>query len=175
MRRFLAALILATLALACPAAAQVIPTYSYPSAGTPPTVQLQCSDSYTNCLPITSTNPLPIAAAASTSASAGIAPSATVAVASSLIVKASAGNLYGVNVTAGASAGYVLIYNRTTAPADGTVTPVKCIPVAANAGIDWNFRSVPLYFATGIVVAFSTTGCFTQTLSATAFISADAK
>ena len=42
------------------ASAQTIPSYNYPSTGTPPQVQLQCSDTYTNCLPITSTNPIPV-------------------------------------------------------------------------------------------------------------------
>lgn len=172
---------LITLILACicaigmagGAAAQTIPSYNYPSAGTPGTVQLQCSDTYTACLPISSTNPVPSASLPSAASTAGTAAGVTAVAASSIIGKASPGNLYGVNVTSGASAGYVLIYNRTTAPADGVVTPARCIPLAANTGIELSWRPVPLYFSTGIVVAFSTTGCFTQTLSATAFIAVD--
>jgi len=45
--------------LATSAAAQTVPSYTYPSAGTPPVVPLQCNDSYTSCLPLTSTNPTP--------------------------------------------------------------------------------------------------------------------
>jgi len=52
-RIFLAALGL----LATSAAAQTVPSYTYPAAGTPPVVPLQCDDSYANCLPITTTNP----------------------------------------------------------------------------------------------------------------------
>lgn len=111
----------------------------------------------------------------SASASSGTAAAVTPVAAGSLVAKASGGTLYGVNVTAGASAGYVLIFNATTAPADGTVTPARCIPLAANTGIEVNYRSVPLYFATGITVVFSTTGCFSKTVSATAFIAADVK
>jgi hypothetical protein len=104
-----------------------------------------------------------------------ITPVVTSVAAGSVVGKASAGNLYGVNVTTGASAGYVLIFNATSAPADGTVTPVKCLPIAANTGVDLNYRSLPVAFSTGITAVFSTTGCFTKTISATAFISIDVK
>lgn len=113
--------------------------------------------------------------APSSTAAVGTASSVTGAVASALVVKASAGNLYGINVVAGASAGFVLVFNATTAPADGAVTPVRCIPLAAGAGIELNYRGPPLAFSTGITVVFSTTGCFAKTASATAFIAADAK
>lgn len=48
----------AALILCSPASA--IPTYTYPSAGTPPVVPLQCTDSYTVCAPVISTNPMPV-------------------------------------------------------------------------------------------------------------------
>lgn len=104
-----------------------------------------------------------------------ITPVVTAAVAGSVVGKASAGNLYGVNVTSGASAGFVMVFNATSAPADGAVTPVKCLPVAANSGFEWNFRDMPVALSTGVTVVFSTTGCFLKTISATAFISVDAK
>lgn len=97
------------------------------------------------------------------------------AVSGGLVGKASAGNLYGFNVVAGASAGYVLIFNSTTVPADGAVTPVRCLPLAANSGVDVNLRGQPVYFSTGISLSFSTTGCFTKTASATAFIAIDSR
>lgn len=105
---------------------------------------------------------------------AGACPTttSTAAVAGSLILKASAGNLYGYNVVAGASAGYLMLFNSTTVPADGAVTPLKCIPIAANAGIDRSF-DIPRRFGTGIVLVFSTTGPFTKTVSNTAFLSGD--
>jgi hypothetical protein len=56
-RIFLAALGL----LASSASAQTVPSYTYPAAGTPPVVPLQCDDSYANCLPITTTNPTRLA------------------------------------------------------------------------------------------------------------------
>ena len=113
-------------------------------------------------------------APASTAAS-GTVPNATTAVSSALVGKASPGTLYGVNVTAGATAGFVMVFNATSAPADGAVTPSRCIPLAANTGIELNYRSIPVYFGTGITVVFSSTGCFTKTTSATAFISVDVK
>lgn len=168
MKKLLALALLLMPSLAC---AQ----YPYPSAGSPPTVQLQCLDTLTLCSPIITTNPSWYAVVSTANAAAGTAVSANVAVGGSLIAKASAGNLYGVNVVTGANAGFILIINSATVPGDGAVTPRRCIPIAANTGLEINWRPVPLVFATGIVVVFSTTGCFTKTLDATAFISADAK
>lgn len=106
---------------------------------------------------------------------AGIAPSATSALAGSLVLKASAGNLYGLTVTTSSVAGYVLLFNASSAPADGAVTPTKCIYLgAAPATVAISWRSGPAaYYSTGITVVFSTTGCFTKTASATAFIDGD--
>lgn len=81
----------------------------------------------------------------------------------------------GINVTSGASAGYVLIYDAVAPPANGTVSPARCVPLAANTGIELNWRATPIWFRNGVAVVFSTTGCFTQTSSATAFIAVDAR
>lgn len=107
----------------------------------------------------------------STSTSAPTSSATTVA-AGSLIAKASAGNCYGFNVVAGASAGYFMLFNSATVPADGTVTPFRVYVVAANASlaVSWD---TPRRFGTGIVGVFSTTGPFTKTISATAFIAID--
>lgn len=121
------------------------------------------------------TNGAYVVEAPSAAASTGTTPAATAAVANNLVAKASAGNLYGYNVVSGASAGYVMIFNATAAPADGAVTPLRCIPLAANTGVDVNMRGPPIYFSTGITLVFSTTGCFNKTASATAFIAADVK
>lgn len=104
------------------------------------------------------------------SAVAAIPSTATSVAASSIVLKASAGNLFSVCVNAGASAGYLLIFDATSAPADGVVTPVFSIPVAANSfyTTDWAY---PIRCATGITLVFSTTGPYTKTASATAFLS----
>ncbi len=111
----------------------------------------------------------------SAAAAAGVTTVASAAVSGGQVIKASAGNLYGFNVVSGASAGYVMVFNSTTVPADGAVTPTRCIPLAANTGIDINLRGQPTRFSTGIAIVFSTTGCYTKTASATAFIAGDAQ
>jgi hypothetical protein len=111
-------------------------------------------------------------AVAPTSASTGaITPVVSAAAEGSHVLKASAGNLYSLVVTSGASAGYVMIFNATSAPADGAVTPTECIVIAANSTISLNYSGPPEAFATGITAVFSTSGCFTKTISATAFFS----
>lgn len=81
--------------------------------------------------------------------------------------------LRSVYVTSGASAGYVLAYNLTAAPADGAgKTPQDCVALAANQTVALDYGSTADAFPVGLTVAFSTTGCFTQTLSATAFFKA---
>lgn len=115
-----------------------------------------------------------VATVPSSAASSAITPVVTSAVASSLVAKASAGNLYGFQVTSGASAGYVLLFNATSLPGDGAVTPIKCYVLAANSTLGVDFRPGPMMrFGTGLTIGFSTTGCFTLTASATAFISSE--
>lgn len=85
------------------------------------------------------------------------------------VLKTSAGTLFGLSVTSSVS-GYVLIYNATSAPTDGAVTPIACYYLSSGPGtLGIAFTPFPLKFSTGITVVFSTTGCFTQTSSATAF------
>lgn len=119
-----------------------------------------------------STNGVNIAPVAA--ATAGIIPVVSTAAESSHVLKASAGNLYAYQVTTGAVAGYVMIFNATSAPVDGAVTPVKCVAVPATATVGVS-NSPPEYFSTGITAVFSTTGCFTKTASATAMFSGDVK
>ncbi len=109
------------------------------------------------------------------SATAGVASlAAPSAVASSRVLRSTAGLVMGVQVTTGATAGYVLLSDATSASVDGAVTPLKCYRVPATSSFSalWPAGS-ELRVSTGLVVAFSSTGCFTQTLSATAFISGD--
>lgn len=98
---------------------------------------------------------------------------ANTAAGSGFVVRAGTTNLAGLNAVTGASAGYVMVFDAAAVPADGPVTPIRCIPVAANTGLDLNFRGSPLRFDVGAVLVFSTTGCFTKTASATAFLAGD--
>jgi len=107
------------------------------------------------------------------SAGQALATTANAAVGASLVLKASAGNLYGFNIVTGASAGYLMIFDATSAPADGAVTPKRCIAIAANTSIDRTFGK-PIRFTSGITLVFSTTGPYTKTASATAFLAGEA-
>jgi hypothetical protein len=87
------------------------------------------------------------------------------------VLKASAGSLFSLTVTIGATSGWAMVFDATTAPADGAVTPKVCRFIQSNGtggatSLAWNN---PVSFATGISVAFSSTGCFTKTASSTAF------
>lgn len=88
------------------------------------------------------------------------------------ILKAAQGYLNGFSATTGAAAGYVMLIDSATVPADGAVTPKFCYQVPANTTISETWGAYPAVFNNGIVIVFSTTGCFTKTISATAFFSA---
>lgn len=100
-------------------------------------------------------------------------PKATAAAAGSLIVSAAPCAVHDINAVAGASAGFVMLFDATTAPADGAVTPKRCWALAANASLQFVFER-PLQMAAGAVLVFSTTGPFTKTISATAFLGGSA-
>lgn len=104
----------------------------------------------------------------------GIASVKSAAAEASHVIKASAGNLYGFSVTSGATPGYALVLNATSDPGNGAATPIKCYALPASSTLAVSFGNIPGVFSTGIVIVFSTTGCFTETQSATAFISGDA-
>ncbi len=102
-----------------------------------------------------------------------IAPIHSSVIEASHIFKASAGNLFDAYCTATTTAGFCMLFDSTTAPSDGSVTPYAVINVAANSTTSFNLatgHSMP--FTTGIVGVFSSTGPFTKTGSATAFLSA---
>lgn len=98
---------------------------------------------------------------------------ANTAVGSGFVLRQGSTNLAGLNVVTGGTAGYVMLFDATAVPADGTVRPLRCMPIAANTGIDLNFRGSPLRFDDGLVIVFSTTGCFSKTASATAYLAGD--
>ena len=54
------------------------------------------------------------------------------AAASNLVLKASAGNLYSLTITIGATSGYAMLFDATSLPSNGAVTPVWCYPVTSN-------------------------------------------
>jgi hypothetical protein len=95
------------------------------------------------------------------------------------VAKASAGNLYSFQVSAdstlSAASWWVMIFNATSLPANGAVTPAKCYAIPAGAtGFNGAFP-VPAYFSSGITIGVSTNGCFTLAASVHAFLSAEAQ
>ena len=97
-------------------------------------------------------------------------PVVSAAAEGSHILKASPGCLLATYVTIGSTAGYLMIFNSTTVPADGAVAPVECIQVAATTTGWENWAPLPPeYFSLGIVAVFSTTGCFTKTIGSGVF------
>lgn len=171
MRRLLA-LLAALSALAAvspsPAAAQATSAVVVSACGTPPTTysagqnrQVTQDTNGRVCGSATS-GPTP-------SSGSGIAPVVSGSAESSHVLKASPGNLYGVAVTSGAVAGYLLVFDATSAPVDGAVTPKACVVVPANSTVGLSYGDIPSVYATGITAVFSSTGCFTKTASATAY------
>ena len=84
---------------------------------------------------------------------------------SSHILKGSGGNFFGVQVNTTSASEWVMLFNATTAPSDGAVTPVAWWQV--NASSTLSVSEMPgLALSTGIVIVCSTTGPFTKTASA---------
>ena len=126
-----------------------------------------------NCVPVDGTAPLPVT---TTSTAGGLTHAQTSVLASNLIPKASAGNLYAFAVSADSTlsgaAWWLMAFDATTLPGDGTVTPALCY--AYPTGTTSASYSFPegVSFTTGIVLGVSTNGCFTKAASVHAFISA---
>ncbi|HUA56958.1 MAG TPA: hypothetical protein VMB81_32540 [Candidatus Sulfotelmatobacter sp.] len=115
-----------------------------------------------------------VAIAPSANAGVGITPVVSTAAEATHVLKASAGNLYGVYATnLTATAGFLVVLNATSAPADGAITPLACVPLPANSFGSINYApGPPAVYATGIVaVVTSAASCFTKTTGTiTAFI-----
>jgi hypothetical protein len=112
------------------------------------------------------------------SSSFAIAPGIAGSAASSVVLKASAGNLYSVYASASA-AGWLMVFNSTTAPSNGSTTAgtasgnmEECIaiPAAGTTGGLSFAGQPPESYSVGITAVFSSTGCGTLTTSATAFL-----
>jgi hypothetical protein len=104
----------------------------------------------------------------------GVTTAQTGAAASSLVAKASAGSVVSISGSA-VSGSFIMIFNATSAPADGAVTPLKCWgPMAAAGPFAFGWGPGPvLTMSTGITVVSSSTGCFTKTATNAAFIAVE--
>lgn len=177
-RKILAALCFA-LALACSgmAHAQIAPDILQNGCGT------GASQNSLSYLTADTTLRLCVNATVTPSSAGGLTPSPLApALATSQVIETcptGGCNLYSFEVSAdstlSAAAWWILIFDATSDPGNGSVTPRKCyaqVSGATSAAYAWTF---PIHFTTGIVIVVSTSGCFTETQSAHAFISGDAK
>lgn len=127
---------------------------------------------------VTSTNPFPVYQATPTifTTATGSTPVQTATAAASLVAKATPGLLYSAYISGPSVAGFLLVFNATSVPADGTVTPVECVAVASAGSANISNLVIPEFFSAGISLAFSSTGCFTKTTTGlTAFLHATIK
>lgn len=102
-----------------------------------------------------------------------ITPTVTAAAASSLVLRNSSGKLYAVYATnLTATAGFLVVVNATSAPADGAITPLECAPLPANGNASIYLGDRPGAYNTGVTaVVTSAVTCFTKTTGViTAFI-----
>lgn len=111
----------------------------------------------------------------SSSSGIGITPVVSAAAESSHVLKAGAGNAYSVYATnLTSTAGFLLLFNATSAPVDGAVTPIACAPLSPNGIASLQYApGPPGVFSTGITaVVSSAVTCFTKTTGViTAYIS----
>lgn len=84
-------------------------------------------------------------------------------------IKGSAGNLYEISASnPTATAAYLKLYNKTTAPTVGSDVPVITIPVAANSVANLAFGALGKRFTTGIALALTGAIGATDTTSSVA-------
>ncbi len=121
------------------------------------------------------TTPWLVTPAPSSSSAVGITPVVSASGEATHVLKASAGNAYAAYASKLTSTqAFFMLINATSAPADGAVTPLACVPLAPNGVASINYSpGPPGVFSTGITaVVSSASTCFTKTTGVvTAFIS----
>lgn len=94
---------------------------------------------------------------ASQAAGVGLSNAQTTALATNLVIKASAGTLYGLSgFNNNGAVQYLQLANLAALGADATI-PVWSYPIAAGAGFHIDFGVYGRYFSTGIVACISST------------------
>jgi hypothetical protein len=112
-----------------------------------------------------------------TPATVALTTASTAALAANLVAKATPGSLYSFEVAADSTlsgaAWWLMLYNATSAPVDGAVTPFKCYAFPSGTTSFAAAFPTPAVFSAGITMGVSTTGCFSKTASTHAYLSAD--
>lgn len=127
-----------------------------------------------NAPPVTVVCPTSGTTSAACVKATAIAPTpATLSVASSAVLLAGPGYLNGVQVNSTSAAVWVLLFNATSAPSNGAVTPVKAWQIGTNQTLAASWAGAALQLGIGITVACSTTGPTTLTLSGTCTFSGE--
>lgn len=88
------------------------------------------------------------------------------------VLKATPGYLVHLAVDITTVNGWVMLFDATVAPVDGAVTPRWCETVTGNGTLGsqrFTFPTPLRFPSAGIVVVYSSTGCFTKTGSNAAF------
>ena len=108
--------------------AAVLAAPSFPVMAQSPVFCYPGSGSISQSSPCQSSNPLYVTPA--TASGGGTSRATTAALAASLVVNAAAGNLYGFEISAdstlSAAAWWIMVFDATSAPSNGAVTPAKC-------------------------------------------------
>ena len=119
-----------------------------------------------------------ICATAALAQTFGITPTVVGSASSSLVLKASPGNLYSVYANCSAAC-WLMVFNSVSVPSNGATTAgtasgnmVECVPVVAGLATSINYGAAPTsaFYSVGITAAISSTSCATLTLASTGFI-----
>lgn len=108
------------------------------------------------------TQPVSIAPTATSATAVAPVSTSTAPTSGCLVVKASAGNLFTASGVAPA-AGYIMVFNAASAPANGTVTPTNVIQATAAGTWSLTFPAFGQFMSTGITICDSSTGPYSLT------------
>lgn len=100
-------------------------------------------------------------------AAVGIAPAASSSAEACHVFKASGGNLYSASGYVGAAPAWIMVFNATSAPADGAVTPVTWAYAPVIGSWFINYGDNPAVMTTGITICASSTGPLSKTAVST--------
>lgn len=128
--------------------------------------------------PASPTNPVPTYPVSGPSGS-GLTPVVSAALEASHVLDGFPGSLYAAYATnlTGGSTGYLEIFNATSAPSDGSVTPLVCTPFDSSGKAQAFYANTPAIFSVGITAVISSAAdCFHKTTGVlTGFLSGMSK